>query len=257
MLGDELKHIAIIMDGNGRWAKLRHRPRIWGHIRGASRVADIIEAASDCNVKALTLYAFSTENWSRPSDEIRTIFLLLKKYLRKEKKRIIENKIRFKVIGKTLGLPEATIDIIKELEYFSRNHNGLRLTFAFGYGGRAEILNSVNKFISRYPGKLIDQGDLEKNLYSPDMYDVDLLIRTGGDQRVSNFLLWKIAYAELYFTKTKWPDFTSKEFKTILEEVWSRKRRFGAMSEGLTLDKVTQMASRQRDVFVDVSGTSL
>ncbi len=215
------------MDGNGRWANQRFRPRIWGHVRGTAVVSDIVQAADDLGLKALTLYAFSTENWSRPLEEVTNLFRLLKKFLLKEKQRILTNNIKFKVIGEIQNLPAETIKLIKEVELLTTNATGLNLTFAFSYGGRAEILRAVNSFTASNPGSPITQTDMDSLMYRPETGDVDLMIRTGGEQRVSNFLLWQMAYAELYFTPTKWPDFTASEFKKIIDHVSNRERRFG------------------------------
>ena len=222
-----LKHVAIIMDGNGRWAQARAHRRVWGHVRGSSVVSNIVEEADDLGIKALTLYAFSTENWSRPLTEVKTLFSLLKKFLLKERNRIMKNKIRFKIMGSLDGLPEETVKLVSDLEEETKSHQGLKLTFAFGYGGRTEILDAVNKVVKENPGKEVTEEALTGALYNPEIGDVDLLIRTGGDQRVSNFLLWQVAYAELFFTHTKWPDFTRKEFRKIIEAVGTRERRFG------------------------------
>jgi undecaprenyl diphosphate synthase len=226
-----IKHVAIIMDGNGRWAKQRLRPRIWGHVRGSSVVSDIVQAADDNGIKSLTLYAFSTENWSRPKDEVFSLFKLLRKFLQKEKNRIIANNINFKVIGEIQNLPQETISMIKEVEELTSHATGLNLTFAFGYGGRAEIIQAFNAFSLKYPGQTLKENDLNQYFYRPEIGDVDLMIRTGGEKRISNFLLWQMAYAELYFTDTKWPDFTPKEFKNILQEVSKRERRFGNINQ--------------------------
>ncbi len=236
-----INHVAIIMDGNGRWAKMRSHPRVWGHIRGSGVVADIVEAADDFGVKALTLYAFSTENWCRPEGEVKVLFKLLHKFLLKEKARILANDICFKIIGDISNLPLKTKDLIDVLEKESSNNKGLKLTFAFGYGSRDEIVMSVNKFIEKNPGKKIAVEDLSANLYQAHE-EVDLLIRTGGDQRISNFLLWQIAYAELFFTDTKWPDFSREEFKEILKSVSTRERRFGAISNSINLQKNIDLA---------------
>jgi undecaprenyl diphosphate synthase len=226
-----IKHVAIIMDGNGRWAKQRLRPRIWGHVRGSSVVSDIVQAADDNGIKSLTLYAFSTENWNRPKDEVFSLFKLLKKFLQKEKNRIIANNISFKVIGEIQNLPQETISMIKEVEELTSRATGLNLTFAFGYGGRAEIIQAFNAFSLKYPGQTLKESQLNQYFYRPEIGDVDLMIRTGGEKRISNFLLWQMAYAELYFTDTKWPDFTPKEFKNILQEVSKRERRFGNINQ--------------------------
>ncbi len=243
------QHVAIIMDGNGRWANARAHSRIWGHVRGSRVVSKIVEEADDLGVKALTLYAFSTENWCRPKEEISTLFILLKKFLKIERNRIIENNIMFRVVGDTSALPAETLKLIHDLESDTNSNNGLKLTFAFGYGSRNEIIDSVNKFIEANPGKAITEGDLAQNFYAPDLGDVDLLIRTGGDQRISNFLLWQSAYAEFFFTSTKWPDFKPKEFKSILETVSNRERRFGDICARGDLDHSKQEAQLNRDVL--------
>ncbi len=241
-----LKHVAIIMDGNGRWAQTRSHTRVWGHVRGSSAVSEIVEEASNLGIQALTLYAFSTENWSRPLNEVTTLFNLLKKFLKKERKRILRNEIRFKVIGDISDLPMNTQQLVLELEKETEGFKGLKLTFAFGYGGRSEIVGAFNSFIQKNPGKKINEKDLSHFLLSPDTGDVDLLIRTGGDQRISNFLLWQIAYAELYFTKTKWPEFKAVEFRKILEEVSSRERRFGYVERASGLDEAVRKAKENR-----------
>lgn len=230
-----IKHVAIIMDGNGRWAKMRSRPRVWGHVRGSGVVADIVEKADNLGVQALTMYAFSSENWCRPQAEVRVLFNLLHKFLKREREKILKNNIRFKIMGDISNLPQATQNLIAQLESESRENTGLKLTFAFGYGGRSEITHALNSFVKTNPGKEITEESLSSYLLIPDLGDVDLLIRTGGDQRVSNFLLWQIAYAELFFTETKWPDFTSLEFTNILEKVSKRERRFGATTPTLDL----------------------
>jgi undecaprenyl diphosphate synthase len=232
----------MIMDGNGRWAKDRQRPRIWGHVRGSGIVSDIVKAADDLGVKALTMYAFSTENWSRPLTEVKILFALLKKFLLKERARIIKNKIQFKIIGDLTGLNVETQKLIKDLELETKDFTGLKLTFAFGYGSRNEIVSAVNNFIAKNPGKNIGEADLNSSLYNPTTGDVDLLIRTGGDLRISNFLLWQCAYAELHFTKTQWPDFSVNEFTEILKVVALRERRFGAINSTTDLGVTTLMA---------------
>lgn len=236
----KIKHVAIIMDGNGRWAQNRAHRRVWGHVRGSSIVSDIVERSDDLGVKALTLYAFSTENWSRPPAEVKTLFSLLRKFLLKERARILKNQIRFRVIGDISKLPEATKKLILDLENETQDFKGLKLSFAFGYGGRSEIVSAVNKLAES--GQEITEENISKNMYAPETEDVDLLIRTGGDQRISNFLLWQCAYAELFFTETKWPDFSTKEFEAILRSVECRERRFGAVSETDCLDSSKEMA---------------
>lgn len=245
-----IKHVAIIMDGNGRWANKRMRPRIWGHVRGSSVVSEIVEAADDMGMKALTLYAFSTENWSRPIEEVSILFKLLKKFLLREKARILANNIKFKVIGEIQNLPFETKQLIREVEELSKHATGLKLTFAFSYGGRAEIIRAVNLFQQNNPDKPITEADMNDYLYRPEISDVDLMIRTGGEQRISNFLLWQAAYAELYFTPTKWPDFSASEFKKILDNVSSRERRFGNISAQSDLTKSIEQAETNKSIFV-------
>lgn len=244
-----IKHVAIIMDGNGRWAKTRFRPRIWGHVRGSGVVSDIVEAADDMGIKSLTLYAFSTENWSRPIDEVSTLFKLLKKFLMKEKARILANNIKFKVIGEISNLPKDTINLIRDVENLSSSATGLNLTFAFSYGGRAEIVRAINTFNQNNSGKEMTESDLSSLMYRSECGDVDLMIRTGGDQRISNFLLWQMAYAELYFTQTQWPDFSVKEFKKIVDHVSSRERRFGNISAQVCLDETSEQAQANKSLF--------
>lgn len=249
-MSDRIKHVAMIMDGNGRWAQSRYHSRIWGHIRGASVVSNIVEEADELGLKALTLYAFSSENWSRPEKEVMTLFVLLKKFVQKERKRILKNKICFNVIGDLAGLPSETKKLIFDLEEETADAEGLNLTFAFGYSGRNEILRSVNQHIKNNPGKEISEIDLTNNLYNPKAGDVDLLIRTGGDQRVSNFLLWQIAYSEFFFTQTKWPDFSREEFRGILYQVSGRERRFGNIHAPASYDKNMQDASKNKESAV-------
>ena len=243
-----LKHIAIIMDGNGRWANGRSHIRSWGHIRGSYRISKIVEASENMGLDALTFYAFSSENWSRPFSEIKILFSLLRKFLLIEKRHILKHKIRFKLIGNIQNLTDSTRALIEDLEEQTRGFKGLKLTFAFGYGGRSEIIEAVNNFIEKSPNKrLIKEKDLNKRLSDAGVGDVDLLIRTGGDLRVSNFLLWQIAYAELFFTKTYWPDFKPKEFNSIIEEVSQRQRRFGYISESVGgLEETTRRAEKNR-----------
>lgn len=244
----EINHIAIIMDGNGRWAKSRFHPRVWGHIRGASIVSDIVEEADDLGVKALTLYAFSTENFSRPVDEVKTLFKLLKKFLLKEKKRIISNNISFKVIGDISSLPDETKKLITDLETETKNAQGLKLSFAFGYGSRKEMIDAINKYIQLNPGKIILEEELEKNFYRPEIKDVDLMIRTGGDFRISNYLLWQSAYAELYFIEKAWPDFTRMDLRDIYNKVKNRERRFGNIGAS-SIDSSKNLAKSHKEIL--------
>lgn len=241
-----IKHVAIIMDGNGRWANQRAHARVWGHIRGSSVVRGIVEEADDLGLEALTLYAFSTENFCRPVKEVNTLFNLLKKFLLKEKERIIKNKVRFKIMGDISKLPEATKKLIDDLENETKDFNGLKLTFAFGYGGRTEIITAANQFHKEHPNEELTEENLQKYLFVNDLGDVDLLIRTGGDHRISNFLLWQVAYAELYFTSTQWPVFSRSEFKKIILEVSGRERRFGAVESQQSLKESVKIAEQNK-----------
>jgi len=229
------RHVAIIMDGNGRWAQGRFRPRVWGHVRGAKIVSDIVEEADNCGVKVLTLYAFSTENWLRPIEEVKTLFKILKKFIIRERARILANNIKFHMIGDRTTIPTDILEKITDLENVSQQNTGLVLTFAFNYGGRAEIISAFNDWLSssKENNRTMNTCSFEKFLDSDKLGDVDLLIRTGGELRISNFLLWKIAYAELFFTKTAWPDFTREEFRNILLEIKNRQRRFGKVEASI------------------------
>lgn len=246
---NSIKHVAIIMDGNGRWANERSHQRVWGHVRGSSVVADIVEESDNLGIKALTMYAFSTENWCRPQAEVKVLFNLLHKFLIREKARILKNNIRFRIMGDISNLPPQTKELIHALEIESANSLGLKLTFAFGYGSRLEIVSAINEFIINNPGKKITEDELVQKLIIPDIGDVDLLIRTGGDQRISNFLLWQIAYAELYFTKTKWPDFSAVEFRDIFDEVSKRERRFGAIENSVNLNENIEKAKINKSLL--------
>jgi len=239
------------MDGNGRWAERRSHCRTWGHIRGSSVVSEIVEEADSLGINALTLYSFSTENWGRPTKEVSTLFKLLKKFLLRERQRVIKNNIRFKVMGDYQDLPSQTIQIICDLEEVTENNKGLKLTIAFGYGGRSELVSSVNNWIASNPGKMISQKNINNLLLVPDLGDVDLLIRTGGDQRISNFLLWQIAYAELWFTKTSWPNFTKDEFRGIVNKAIGRERRFGTVDANTSLDHSVGLAKKNKNIFLE------
>ncbi len=249
MSTNQPEHVAVIMDGNGRWAQKRAHRRVWGHIRGSFVVSKIIRKASDLGLKSLTLYSFSTENWGRPSGEVSTLLKLLKKFLIRERSRVITHQIRFKVMGDYSSLPAETKELIAELEELTKDYKGLKLTIAFGYGGRAELVGAVNKWIEDNPGKKIDLNNLEKNLMVPDLGDVDLLIRTGGDHRISNFLLWQVAYAELVFTNTPWPDFTTKEFEQIVDKFRTVERRFGMVDHQKSLKESMKKAATNKKRF--------
>lgn len=230
-------HIAIILDGNGRWAKQRGLTRIKGHNKGADTVTKVTRHCSKKKVKQLTLYAFSQENWKRPKLEIRFLMRLLKKYLIRERKEIEENNIRLTAIGRIDGLPA---DVKKELAISieeSKNNTGMILCLALNYGGRSEIVDAAKKFAREVECGNMELEDVTEEsfnnyLYMPNMSDPDLLIRTGGEIRVSNFLLWEISYTELWFTKTCWPDFSTEELDEAIKDYGSRERRFGGVIRG-------------------------
>ena len=223
------RHIAIIMDGNGRWAKQRNRPRVAGHQAGVSSVRDVVESCARLGVGSLTLYAFSLENWKRPSTEVETLWRLLRIYLRSELAAMLRQGIRFRAIGRLDGLPQA---VRAELDLTMRRtaaNTGLCLNLAINYSGRAEIVDAAAQLARE--GVEITEESLSERLYSAEQPDPDLLIRTSGEMRVSNFLLWQIAYSELYVTETLWPDFTRRDLLEAILEYQRRDRRFGGLPE--------------------------
>jgi len=230
------RHIAIIMDGNGRWARNLGMTRIRGHIRGVNSVRDITTECARKHLEQLTLYAFSKENWSRPRYEIGLLMRLLKRYLIKERPTIKDNNIRFTVIGQIEGLPE---DVRKEIAINieeSKSNTGMILCLALNYGGRAEIVDAAKAIASDVArGEMsldeIDEDTFKHHMYTADMRDPDLLIRTGGDMRISNFLLWEISYAELWVTPVYWPDFKKEHLEEAIREYGSRERRYGGLIE--------------------------
>ncbi len=224
------RHIAIIMDGNGRWAQAKGLARIKGHQEGIKRIEELIKYAPNKGVKYLTLYAFSTENWQRPKEEVNFLFSIFESYLRSKVKELKEYKIRLKVIGSRENLPPTLISAIEEAEEELSGFDRFFLLIAFNYGGRIEILDAVKKIIAED----ISPEDLTEQLFSSFLYthnipDPDLLIRTSGEKRISNFLLWQVSYTELYFTDVLWPDFTEQEFDKALAEYQKRRRRFGGL----------------------------
>jgi undecaprenyl diphosphate synthase len=228
------KHIAIIMDGNGRWARKRLMPRISGHKKGLESVRTVITQCQKLNIPFLTLFAFSTENWLRPAQEVNFLMSLFQESIKKESSALIKHNVRFKLIGDRKPFPKKLVDKIKELEKLTEKNTGLTLSVAINYGGRWDIVNAVNKHqketLSKKP---LTQKSLIQNLslnYAPDP---DLLIRTGGEKRISNFLIWQFSYSELYFTETLWPDFNERALMTALFEFQKRERRYGKTSEQL------------------------
>jgi undecaprenyl diphosphate synthase len=229
-------HIAIIMDGNGRWAGLRSLPRIAGHKAGITPVRTSVETCARLGIGALTLYAFSVENWKRPRAEVEALWRLLRIYLRREVPEMIENNIRFGAVGRIDGLPlPIQRDLDSAVQATARN-TGLRVNIALNYGGRSEIVDAVNAILdeARIEGNLssleLTEELLSSRLYTASLPDPDLLIRTSGEMRISNFLLWQIAYAELYVTETLWPDFSRAELLRAVLEYQKRDRRFGGLS---------------------------
>tara|TARA_B110000003_G_scaffold79750_1_gene81285 strand:- start:4343 stop:5098 length:756 start_codon:yes stop_codon:yes gene_type:complete len=233
-------HIAIIMDGNGRWAAKKGLERIFGHNSGVESVQEIVEESLNLEIPYLTLYAFSTDNWSRPQDEIGTLMNLLVKSLRSEFDKLIKNNICLNTIGDLSALPEAVQNEVKRVSEKTKNNNKMVLTIALSYGAREEIEYVVKKIASEVKNNTIsienvDQSIINNHLYTRNLPDVDLLIRTSGEQRVSNFLLWQIAYAELYFTNVYWPDFGKKDLYEALLNYQNRERRFGKTSDQINV----------------------
>jgi len=233
------KHVAIIMDGNGRWAKLRGKNRVSGHRQGAKSVREIVEEAAKREVQYLTLFTFSTDNWSRPKDEVSLLMKLLVNSLRKEFNKLIQNNIRLQAVGALNELPSA---VKEELDYViekTKKNTGLVLSLALNYGGKEELTEAMKVIAYKVKNSIIspekvDQSTINEHLYTQNLPAVDLLIRTSGEERISNFLLWHIAYAELYFTKTLWPDFTKEDLEKAFVDYAKRERRFGKTSEQLT-----------------------
>lgn len=223
-------HIAIIMDGNRRWAQLRGLPRMAGHKEGISAIKRTVKAAIQNNIRYLTLYSFSTENWKRSEEEVRFLFELMESALKQEMESLHSQNIKVKFIGRIDNLPENLQKIISDTEKLTENNTTLNLTFALNYGGRQEIVDAVKKIIKKgFRTKDIDEASFQKFLYYPELPDVDLMIRTAGEQRLSNFLIWQSTYAEFYFTQTLWPDFSEEDFKMALDEFSKRERRFGGL----------------------------
>ncbi len=226
------QHIAIIMDGNGRWAKKRLMPRISGHRRGLESVKTVITQCQKLNIPFLTLFAFSTENWLRPTQEVDFLMSLFQDSIKKESSSLIKNNIRFKLIGDRKPFPKKLIDKIKDLENLTEKNTGLTLSIAINYGGRWDIVNAVNEYRKKgHFKKPFTQKNLIQNLSLNFAPDPDLLIRTGGEKRISNFLIWQFSYTELYFTEILWPDFNEKAFTSALIEFQKRERRYGKTSE--------------------------
>ena len=229
-------HVAIIMDGNGRWAKKRNMPRVKGHYEGMQTVKKITKYASKLGIKYLTLYAFSTENWARPKEEVNYLMDLPEKMFTSFMPELMENNVKVEVIGVVEKLPENTRKAVEDAVEQTKNNTGLKLIFALNYGSKDEIVTAVKRIAqgaanNEYKVEEIDEQLISDNLFTKDTPDPDLLIRTSGEQRISNFLLWQIAYSEFIFTKVAWPDFVEEELYKALLEYQSRDRRFGGLNE--------------------------
>ncbi len=225
------RHIAIIMDGNGRWAKKRRLPRIFGHRKGVERVREIVRACGEIGIRYLTLFTFSSENWQRPKNEVTELMKMLGRLVRDEEPELMKNNVRLRAIGRISDLPHGVVEKLNTTIERLSNNTGLVLTLALSYGGRNEIIDALKKVVESGRSETITEHELNQFLYDPDLPDPDLLIRTGGEQRISNFLLWQLAYTELYFTETLWPDFGKKQLVAALEDFNQRERRFGRVKE--------------------------
>ncbi len=218
-------HIAIIMDGNGRWAKKRNLPRLQGHRAGVNAVRRVIDASLDLKIKYLTLFAFSKENWERPKREVNGLMHLFTKVIEEEIDNLKSHKVRVRFLGRLKELPNKVKENINRIQEKTKNFNNLNLIIALNYSGREELIDAVNKAVIK--GKTVDEESFKKYLYIPDIPDPDLLIRTSGEVRISNFLLYEIAYSELYFTQTLWPDFGSNDLLKAITSYQKRERKFG------------------------------
>ena len=225
-------HVAVIMDGNGRWAAQRHLPRVEGHRSGIDAVRETVEGSARLGIKVLTLYAFSVENWKRPAAEVSTLMLLLKRYLRSELNTLLRNDIRFKVIGRMEALARDVQRELRDAEEKTAANKGMQFNIALNYGGRAEIVEAARRMVADgIPADQIDEERVSSYLYTAGQPDPDLLIRTSGEMRVSNFLLWQIAYAEIWVTDTLWPDFRLRHLLEAILAYQKRDRRFGGVNQ--------------------------
>ncbi|MEN3111535.1 isoprenyl transferase [Uliginosibacterium paludis] len=240
--GDVPEHIAIVMDGNGRWARKRLLPRVAGHKRGLETVRKVVARCMEQGVRHLTLFAFSSENWRRPADEVSFLMQLFMQALREEVKKLHKNNIRLRVIGDMSRFDAELVETIREAEALTAGNDALCLSIAANYGGRWDIVNAVNVMLRSQPDKRdgFTEDDLSRHLCLADVPEPDLYIRTGGEQRVSNFLLWQLAYTEFYFTDCLWPDFDEEAFAKAIESYRKRERRFGRTSEQLAPGSIKQ-----------------
>lgn len=230
------RHIAIIMDGNGRWARSRNQPRIFGHEHGSRTVRNIVTECARLELEVLTLYGFSTENWNRPADEIEFLMELFKQYLIAERPEMMDNNIRYMHIGRREGLPQTVLDELDETIRITASNTGLKLAVAINYGSRAEIVDAVRILADKvkagqFEPDEIDEETIAQHLYTTGLPDPDLLIRTAGEMRISNYLLWQISYAELYVTEAYWPQFDIDQLHLAIREFANRQRRFGGVPD--------------------------
>lgn len=227
-----VQHLAIIMDGNGRWAKERGLSRSEGHRAGAKQIAKVVDAAREFGIKYLTVYAFSTENWKRPQDEVRVLMELIREFTTDMLPDMMKNNVRLRTIGRTSDLPlPSRLALQKAIDTTAKN-DGFTLNIALSYGGRAEMIDAMNKMLKeRKSDEPLTEEEFRNYLYAPDIPDPDMMIRTSGEMRISNFLLWQLSYSELYVTPVYWPDFGKEELAKALENFASRDRRFGGLSE--------------------------
>ena len=223
---NELNHVAIIMDGNGRWGLRKKKSRNYGHLHGIKTVESVIKAAIKKHIPFITLYAFSTENWQRPKNEVNFLFDLIRKSLKKNLKKIIKQGIKVKVIGRNVGLPKDIKNIVSFIEKKTFKNKRITLNLALNYGSKEEIINAFRE-LTKNKRKLINISNFERELYTYKIPDPDILIRTGGTKRLSNFLLWQIAYAEIFFVDKLWPDFNESDFNKIVNKFYRIKRNFG------------------------------
>jgi undecaprenyl diphosphate synthase len=238
------RHIAIIMDGNGRWATQRHLPRSMGHRAGVEALRRVVELCDDYHVPMLTVYAFSTENWGRPKEEVNALMGLLWETIRSDLDRLHQNGVRLRHIGRLEGLDNDVQGAIHHMEQLTRDNQKLKLNVCFNYGGRAEILDAVREIVAEgTPAEQITEDMIGQHLYTRDLPDPDLIIRTGGEMRLSNYLIWQAAYAEYYSTPTLWPDFREDDFVAALDAFASRKRRFGKTDAQLEAEAAAAKAS--------------
>ena len=223
---NELNHVAIIMDGNGRWGLKKRRARNYGHLHGIKTVETVIKSSLIKKISHLTLYTFSTENWQRPDSEINFLFDLIRKSLKRKIQKIIKQGIKVNIIGQRKGLPKDIVDIVKLIEKKTVKNKKITLNLALNYGSKEEIINAFSNLISKKK-KEININNFEKELYTRDIPDPEILIRTGGTKRLSNFLLWQLAYAEIFFIDKLWPDFNENDFNEIIKKFYNIKRNFG------------------------------